>query len=195
MKEAIKLGVTGGIGSGKSYVCKLLETHFHIPVYYTDNEAKRLNEEDPVIRQGLIELLGPEIYGPDNKLNRPKLADYLFASPQHAAVINNLIHPRVKEDFCQWSLRQEAPIVAMECAILFESGFHTLVDHTLLIQAPLEIRIERVCKRDQTDTLHVKQRMDSQLPEEEKAAQADFTLTNDGKCPILPQLQNILARL
>lgn len=193
--KCIKLGVTGGIGSGKSYVCKLLEKHFNIPVYYTDDEAKRLNEEDPVIRQGLINLLGPDIYGPENRLNRQKLANYLFASPQHAEEINSIIHPRVKEDFYQWSLKQHHPVIAMECAILFESGFHTLVDRTLFIQAPPEIRLERVCRRDRTDIHHVEQRMNSQLPEEEKAIRADFILTNDGKLPLLPQLQNILALL
>ena len=127
----IKIGITGGIGSGKSYVSHLLEKA-GIPVYDTDTEAKKLTLSHPRIREGLLALLGEEVYKADGSLNKPVLASYLFASAENAGRVNRIIHPCVHEDFQQWADRQAASgteVVAMESAILFESGFHAIVDY------------------------------------------------------------------
>lgn len=146
----IKIGITGGIGSGKSYVSHLLE-EAGIPVYDTDTEAKKLTLSHPRIREGLLVLLGEDVYKADGSLNKPVLASYLFASTENAGRVNRIIHPCVYEDFQQWADRQAASgteVVAMESAILFESGFHTAVDYVVMVYAPLELRITRAMQRD-----------------------------------------------
>ena len=116
----IKVGLTGGIGCGKSYVADLLRRR-HIPVYDTDKEAKRLMMESATIRRGLVDWVGERAYMPDGTLNRERIASYLFASPLHAERINRLVHPVVQDDFLQWVDKQDGPLVVMECAILYES--------------------------------------------------------------------------
>ena len=131
----IKVGLTGGIGCGKSYVADLLRRQ-HISVYDTDKEAKRLMMESATIRQGLVDRIGERAYTPDGALNRELIASYLFASPLHAERINRLVHPVVQDDFLQWVDKQNGSLVVMECAILYESGFDRLVDEVLLVRAP-----------------------------------------------------------
>ncbi len=189
---SIRIGITGGIGSGKSYVCKLLETHFHTPIYYCDDEAKRLNVEHPQIRKELMELVGKEVYNDDGSLNKPVLAQYLFESKQHADQINAIIHPRLKEDFVQWAERQNSPVAATESAILFESGMDKLVDYTIMVSAPLDIRIERILQRDNTTREKAMQRIGAQMDDNEKCRLADFVIVNDGATPLIPQLEKII---
>ena len=126
-----KLGVTGGIGAGKSYVCRLLADEYGLPVYDCDREAKRLNNEDPFIRQRLVEMVGPEVYCPDGTLNRSLLAAYIFGHPHHLAAVNQLVHPRVLAHFRRWLSVQHAPLVVMESAILHSSGFDREMDYVL----------------------------------------------------------------
>lgn len=144
----IKIAITGGIGSGKSYIARQMTELLGIPVYDSDANAKRLNEESPIIRQGLIEILGHEAYDAQGKLNKPLLASYLFASADNAARINALIHPVVKQDFLQWAESQQSQVVAIETAILKESGIDKIVDKIIRVDAPLELRLERATKRD-----------------------------------------------
>lgn len=142
------LGITGGIGSGKSYVAHMLQ-QAGIPVYDCDSQAKRLNEESPQIRAALIRLVGDEVYQPDGHLCRPVLARYLFASPQHAAQVDAIIHPHVKADFVRWCHTQAGhTLVGVESAILYESGFDALTHAVLFVDAPLELRIQRAMQRD-----------------------------------------------
>lgn len=188
----IRLGITGGIGSGKSYVCHLLEEHFNIPIYYCDDEAKRLNVEHPLIRKELTELVGKEVYSSDGSLNKPVLAQYLFACKEHADQINAIIHPRLKDDFVRWANQQEAPIVATESAILFESGMNELVDHSIMVSAPIEVRIDRVLQRDSTTREKAMQRISAQMDDKEKSLLADFIIVNDGTSPLIPQLEKII---
>ena len=148
----IKIGITGGIGSGKSYVSHLLEKA-GIPVYDTNGntEAKKLTLLYPRIREGLLALRGEEVYKADGSLNKPVLASYLFASAENAGRVNRIIHPCVHEDFQQWADRQAASgteVVAMESAILFELGFPAIVDYVVMVYAPLELRITRAMQRD-----------------------------------------------
>lgn len=155
------LGITGGIGSGKSYICHLLSDRLNIPVYDCDAAAKRLNEENAEVRAGLTRLVGSHAYV-NGRLNRPAVAAYLFASKEHQQQINSLIHPVVIHDFREWMLCQQALVVGIESAILYESGFDSLVDSVLLVAAPEEVRIERAIVRDNATREQILRRIDMQ---------------------------------
>lgn len=191
---AIKIGITGGIGSGKSVVSRLLEV-MGIPVYIADAAAKLLTNTDPYIRKELSALLGEEVYE-GGALNKPLLASYLFGHPDHATRVNGIIHPRVKEDFRQWvEERNNLPWAGMESAILIESGFASEVDVVVMVYAPLEIRIQRVIRRDSTTRELVMKRIQSQMSDEEKREQACFVIVNDDETPLIPQVLELIAVL
>ena len=190
----IKIAVTGGIGSGKSYISRLLE-NMHIPVYNADNEAKRLTVFDAGIRGELIALLGEEVYK-DGLLSAPLLASYLFSNPAHVLQINSIIHPRVRKDFTVWVERQEkCEIVGMESAILYEAGFQDTVDAVIMVYAPVELRIQRAMYRDGASEEQVRARIAAQMDDEEKRRRADFTVVNDGVQLLIPQLNRIVEQL
>ncbi len=190
----IKIAVTGGIGSGKSYISHLLG-NMHIPVYNADNEAKRLTVSDAGIRGELIALLGEEVYK-DGLLNKPLLASYLFSDPAHVLQINSIIHPRVRKDFTVWVERQEkCEIVGMESAILYEAGFQDTVDAVIMVYAPVELRIQRAMYRDGASEEQVRARIAAQMDDEEKRRRADFTVVNDGVQLLIPQLNRIVEQL
>lgn len=190
----IKIAVTGGIGSGKSYISHLLE-NMHIPVYNADNEAKRLTVSDAGIRGELIALLGEEVYK-DGLLNKPLLASYLFSDPAHVLQINSIIHPRVRKDFTVWVERQEkCEIVGMESAILYEAGFQDTVDAVIMVYAPVELRIQRAMYRDGASEEQVRARIAAQMDDEEKRRRVDFTVVNDGVQLLIPQLNRIVEQL
>lgn len=192
--KSIKLGVTGGIGSGKSLVCRLLRV-MEVPVYISDEETRRLMDHDPEIRRGLVELLGPAVYD-GQQLNRPLLASYLFGDARHAARVNALVHPRVREDFRRWLQRHAAcPVVAIESAILIEAGFACEVDEVVMVYAPREVRVARAMRRDHATRPQVERRILSQMDDEEKRRRADRVLLNDGRTPLLPQVLQLLASL
>ncbi len=155
----VKVAITGGIGCGKSHVARQMTDLLGIPVYDSDSHAKRLSEQSPVIREGLVAILGEQAYDEEGRLNRPLLASYLFASEENAARINALIHPVVREDFLRWASEQTAQVVAIETALLAESGIDRLVDKTIRVDAPLEVRIQRVMQRDGTTREKVLERM------------------------------------
>lgn len=188
------LAITGGIGSGKSIIAHCLQI-IGIPVYNCDNEAKRLNNTHSSIRQALCTLIGEHVYHPDGTLNKVLLAEYLFTNPTHAEQVNAIIHPFVKEDFHQWKQRQHTPWVALESAILYESGFSSLADKVITVYAPQDIRIQRSCQRDHAHPEAIRQRIARQMPDEEKMQKADYILYNDGNRAILPQILDILANL
>lgn len=189
----IKLGITGGIGSGKSYVAHLLEQR-GFSVYDTDSEAKRLMLSDTDIRKGLIDLLGNEVYS-GGKLNKSLLANYLFATEMNTARINSIVHPCVKKDFLRWvASRSCDELVVLESAILYESGFEDVVDYVVAVYAPLETRIHRAMERDCSTEEQVRKRIASQMDEEVKCSRADFVVINDGR-PLLPQLDDLLKAL
>jgi dephospho-CoA kinase len=186
--------VTGGIGSGKSYVSALLQAG-GIPIYNTDDEAKRLMLSDEGIRRDLIALLGEEVYR-DGALNKPLLASYLFADSSNAARINGIVHPRVKEDFLRW-VKQHADreIVGMECAILFEAGFEDAVDAVVMVYAPEDIRLERAMKRDSATEAQIRARMKAQISDEEKCRKSDYVIHNDGTLSLENQLSALVGQL
>ena len=190
----ISVAITGGIGSGKSFVSAMLEQR-GVLVYNADNEAKRLTASDIEIRKGLIALLGEEVYA-DGELNKPVLASYLFSSFENAARVNAIIHPRVKEDFKRWLGEQvDKEIVAFESAILFEAGFEDTVDTVLMVFAPRELRLERAMKRDKATREQIEARMSAQMDDEEKCRRADFVVYNDGSLPLDEQLTSFINQL
>lgn len=188
----IRLGITGGIGSGKSVVSRLLRA-MDIPVYLTDDEAKRLTMEDEEIRRDLCGLLGEDIYHADGSLNKSLLAGYIFGFPEHIKKVNSIIHPRVKEDFLRWAHERQAQgLVAMECAILYESGFDAVVDRVIAVSAPPELRVRRAMERDTAQEEQIRRRIAHQMPDAELAGRADFVVVNDGCTPLIPQIMGIL---
>lgn len=189
----MRIGLTGGIGAGKSYVSQLLTAQCGIPVYDCDREAKHLMVTSPVIRQQLTALLGTEAYLPDGQLNKRLIADYLFANEEHQRAVNAIVHPAVKADFRQWATEQEqagAPAVGIESAILVEAGFTDLADKVIVVEAPLALRLQRVMKRDGATEEEVRARMARQISDEERRQAADFIIVNDGS-DLCEQLTNI----
>jgi dephospho-CoA kinase len=166
-----------------------------IPVYNTDNEAKRLMLSDEGIRQDLIALLGEGVYT-DGALNKPMLASYLFAGPENAARINAIVHPRVKADFRRWMEEHEGQeIVGLECAILFEAGFADTVDAVVTVYAPEALRVERAMKRDGATEAQIRARIAAQMDDEEKCRLSDYIIYNDGSISLENQLSALVAQL
>ncbi|GAK36628.1 Dephospho-CoA kinase [bioreactor metagenome] len=191
---SIKIGITGGIGSGKSVVSKLLQL-MGVPVYIADVESKRLTETDPDIRAALISLLGDEVYQ-DGKLNRPLLASYIFGNKDNLTMVNGIIHPRIKDDFRRWAQSHSSyPIVGIEAAILIEAGFTEDVDQVVLVYAPQEIRLRRAVSRDACAAEQIQQRMRNQMPDEDKMAFAHHIIYNDDKQALIPQLGALIKTL
>ena len=191
---AIRIGLTGGIGSGKSVVSRLLEV-MGIPVYISDIEARRLMVSDEGIRRKLTLLLGEEVYIGGN-LNKPLLASYLFGSAEHAAQVNAIAHPRVKDDFRLWcSARSERPWIGMESAILLEAGFREEVDKVVMVYAPLDVRIQRIVSRDASSRELIEQRIRHQMDDEEKRKMADYVIVNDGNSPLISQVLTLISSL
>ena len=191
----IRIGITGGIGSGKSVVARLLAL-MGVPVYLSDVEARRLMHTDAGIRESLQRLVGSAVYRADGTLDRPLLAAYLFGSPEHVRQVNEIVHPCVKRDFRQWVSRHaQAPVVAIESAILIEAGFADEVDRIIMVYAPEALRIDRAARRDQASYRQIEQRIRAQMDDEDKRKSAHFTIMNDGETPLIPQLIRILSSL
>lgn len=190
----ISIAITGGIGSGKSYISHILQ-EYGIPIYNTDDEAKRLMVSDEGIRRDLVALLGEEVYV-EGTLNKFLLASYLFADAENASRINGIVHPRVKLDFCRWlEQHTDKEIVGMECAILFEAGFDDAVDAVVMVYAPETLRVERAMKRDHATETQIRARIAAQLDDEEKRKRADYVIYTDGSIPLDSQLSTLIAQL
>lgn len=189
----IKLGITGGIGSGKSVVASLLSLR-GVPVYVADTESKLLTDTSPLIREKLTALLGNDLYT-NTGLNRKLLASKIFNNPDCLRQVNSIIHPEVNRHFAEWTHKQVAVICAIESAILFESGFDKVVDKSLMVFAPLELRIERAIARDQVSREEVVRRIGNQLPDEIKKDRSNFVIYNDDRQALLPQVDKLLTYL
>lgn len=189
---AIKIGLTGGIGCGKSVVSRLLGI-MGVPVYNADNEAKRITSGNNEIRQQLIHLLGEDVFV-NGELNKTLLATYLFSDPEHAKIVNGIIHPKVKDDFISWaSKHDDYPVIAIESAILIEAGFSDAVDKIVMVYAPLELRLERLALRDSTSSKEqILKRIQSQMDDEEKRSLAHFVVVNDEEMPVIPQIIELM---
>lgn len=192
----VRLGITGGIGSGKSFLSKLLIKK-GIPVFDSDFEAKRLMLIDDEIIFSLKSLLGEHVYQ-DGEINKPLLASYIFTSAENASKVNSIVHPYVKNEFLKWADRYFLlgyNIVAIESAILFEAGFNDIVDKIVMVHAPLEIRVDRVIERDNTNREKVMDRIKSQMDDDVKISMSDFVIENDGRFLLDSQVDKLISEL
>lgn len=189
----IRLGITGGIGSGKSYVCRILQTHFDVPVYDCDAHAARIMRSEPCVVEQLRTLLD-NLYGPNGELDKQCMARYIFASDENACSVNRIVHPAVRTDLQRWFTCQVVPVAAMESAILYESGFDAEVDKVICVEAPLTLRIGRAMERDGATEEQVRQRIARQNTDEVRH-RADYSIVNDGIVDIPSQLLEILKSL
>jgi dephospho-CoA kinase len=192
MKQ-FKIGITGGIGTGKSTVSKILIA-LGYPVYFSDDRAKWLMENNQQLVADLTRLIGDETYIA-GKLNRSFIAEKLFSNSQLKAKINQLVHPVVRHDFNVWADSQQAPLLFQESALLVETGAYQLFDALIVVTAPLEQRIKRIQKRDGISINEINMRLTNQLAESEKIAVADYVITNDDHQPIVFQTQKIVGEL
>jgi len=196
--EMRHVAITGGIGSGKSFVCRLLESK-GIKVYDCDSAAKRLMNTSPILRRQLTELIGPEAYETFETtesrnlppLNKAAVARFLLASAENAQAINDVVHPAVAEDFLQSGMQW------LESAILFQSDFHHRVpfDAVVCVTAPDEVRIRRIMLRDNISEERAEQWLQSQWPQEEMLRRSDYEIVNDGQQPLLPQIEIIMKNM
>lgn len=181
----LKIGITGGIGSGKSTVCSIF-LKLGIPVYQADVEAKKLYA-DPEIKMKISVLFGDEIYQ-NGSLDRKKLASIVFQDKEKLEELNQIIHPAVAKHYESWLLDQNAPYVIKEAAIMFESGAYRGLDKVVTVACPEEIRLARVLKRDAASEEEVRGRMRHQMSERERIEKSDLQIVNDGKEMLLPQI-------
>jgi len=194
MHKPLIIGITGGIGSGKSTLSKLLRAEGY-SVYDTDLEARRLQNEHSAMRKKLMDMFGKEIYT-EQGLNRSALGKIVFGKPELLSKLNTIVHPLVMEDFNSWVLnRYPKKMLFIESAILYESGFNKLVDKVILITAEEAIRIERVMKRDGVTPEHVRARMAYQLSDKEKIERADFVIHSDDNKPLIDKMRKIIVDL
>ena len=192
----LTIGITGGIGCGKSYVSAKMRLR-GIPVYDSDTRAKLITATNPVIKMELTRLVGPTLYCPCGcgVLQKEVLAKFIFGNPDNLAKVNAIIHPRVKEDFRQWADAQKGKdFCILESAILLESGFDGEVGFKVCVDAPLELRIRRCMERDKTTREAVVERINNQMDQAEKCNKADFVIVNDGVQALEPQIDALLEK-
>ncbi|MFC5193296.1 dephospho-CoA kinase [Algoriphagus aquatilis] len=189
------VGVTGGIGSGKSTVCRIFSI-LGIPVYAADDRAKWLMANDPNLKKEISSQFGEKSFLEDGSLNRAFLAEEVFSDPEKVKKINALVHPAVGEDFKKWTKEQSAPYLIKEAALLFESGSYKELDYIINVSSPLKIRVARVLLRDphrsEDQVNHI---IDQQMPDEQKNELADYVIKNNDSKLILPQVLEIHQKL
>jgi dephospho-CoA kinase len=188
-QPAMKIGVTGGIGSGKTTVCRVFKA-LGIPVFAADDEARKIMEADPVVIEKVNSIAGREIYK-GGTLNRSELAGIIFNDKELLEKINQVVHPVVSENFNRWQRSQEADYVILEAAILFESGSFMNVDRIITVIAPLEERIERVVRRNNLTREQIMERIRNQTDDEFKVSRSDFVIDNSDDQMIIPGILRI----
>ena len=189
----LQIGVTGGIGSGKTTVCAIFEV-LRIPVYYADNAAKYLMEHDQKLVGEVKLMFGDNIYNM-GKLDRKAVAKQVFVNKEMLVRLNAAVHPVVLEDYAKWVQRQDAPYVIKEAALLFETGSYKQLDKTIAVVADVDLRIQRLLQRDHTTKEAIEARMANQWPDEKKTAHADFVVENNPTNMLLPQVLDIHKKL
>ena len=194
-KRPLLVGITGGIGSGKSTVCKLFSL-LGIPVYSADNRAKWLMAHDDKLRNQISTSFGAAAYSTTGELDRVFLAESVFPNPEKIAALNALVHPVVRKDFEQWISQQTAPYLIKEAALLFETGAAKELDYVINVSSPLRVRMARILLRDpHRPEEQVNQIINQQLPDEEKNELADYCIKNTDNKLILPQVLALHAQL
>ncbi|BAG83426.1 dephospho-CoA kinase [Candidatus Azobacteroides pseudotrichonymphae] len=188
------LGITGGIGSGKSVVARVFET-MGIPVYNTDLASKEISNSSQTVREQLSDKFGETIYK-EGLLDRTMLALLVFSKPEYLKFVNSVIHPKVLFNFLKWKEQHtEKLFIGIETAVLFESGFDKWVDVSINIFAPIELRIQRVQKREGLDKRVILNRINNQCLDRERIHKADYTIVNDNQQAVLSQIENLIAKL
>ena len=184
-----KVGITGNIGSGKSYVCKIFES-LGIPVFYSDDETKKLYLI-PSVKELIINRFGAEVYFDDGTLNRKLLSYHLFKNDEAMKFIESVLYPALNKHFDEWCELQKSPYVLYESAILFEKNYLKYFDKIIFVSASEDIRLQRVMKRDDCTEENVRSRMRLQMNEETKISRADYVIYNDGIKAVEPQVEAI----
>jgi len=189
------VGITGGIGSGKSTVAKIFSI-LSIPIYYADDRAKWLMRHDETLQSGIKSLFGEMSYLPDGSVNRKFLAETVFSDNEKVKQINSLVHPAVGIDFTAWAQAQKSKYVLKEAALIFETGSNSSLDYVINVSAPLKTRISRVLMRDPfRSESQINQIIDQQLPDEQKNELADFVVKNTENKLLIPQVLYIHEKL
>lgn len=184
----LKIGITGGIGSGKTTVCKVFEL-LGVPVFYADDIAKSIMHTDPILKSGILEAFGQKSYTQSGELNRSYISSIVFNDKHELEKLNSLVHPAVFRAFDTWVLSQkEASYVIKEAALLYESDAYKMCDQTILVISPIETRISRVQARDGISAEDIQLRMNRQFSDEQKMKFADHILNNDEKQLLIPQI-------
>ena len=189
----LRVGLTGGIGSGKSTVAKIFET-LNIPVYYADESAKHIMNNDEALRKKIIELFGDDAYNAFG-LNRAHIAAIVFNDKQKLEQLNSLVHPATISHGENWMLQQTTPYAIKEAALIFESGVHASLDYVIGVSAPVHLRIHRAMKRDNISREEVKARMNRQIDEVIKMRLCDFVIVNDEQHLVIPQVMELHQKL
>lgn len=186
----LKIGITGGIGSGKTTVCKVFET-LGIPVFYADAAAKLVMTNDPILVNGVKKTFGKESYHQDGTLNNKHIATIVFNQKAELDKLNALVHPAVFKAFEEWTKTKSTSYVLKEAALLFESGSYQLCDKNILVTSPLALKLARVMQRDNVSEAQVLARMDKQFTDEQKAKMADYFISNTSSDSIIMQVLDL----
>ena len=189
----LKIGLTGGIGSGKTTVAQVFEL-LGVPVYYADAASRRLYHSDPELKQQIKANFGDDMYE-GNQLNRAKMAAVVFSDPEKLELLNQLVHPPTIRDAEKWMKEQTAPYVIKEAALLFESGSAAGLDYIIGVQAPVHLRIKRVMDRDGVSREEVQRRMNRQIDDTIKMKLCDFVIRNNEQELVIPQVLALHERL
>jgi dephospho-CoA kinase len=189
----LKVGITGGIGSGKTTVCQIFEK-LGVPVYYADQRAKELMEDDKQLRRDIQQEFGADIYDAEGHLDRRRLAGIVFSNEEKLQKLNNLVHPAVFRDNQSWNevlAKKNYPYTLREAALLVETGSYLTLDKLIVVSAPEEDRINRVIARDDATREQVLARIKAQMPEEQKVKYADYIIFNDRIMDLVPEVTKI----
>ena len=188
-----KIGITGGIGSGKTYVASVFQS-LGIPIFNADIQAKKLMTSSGKLMKLVKEEFGNDIYK-DSDLNKEKLASIVFNDKSKLEKLNSLVHPIVKKEFNNWCKKQISPYVIKEAAILFESNSHVGLDAVICVSAPLDLRMKRLLNRDDYSEKEIKKRIENQISQEEKEQRSDYIIVNHERDLLLPQIIKIHEKL
>lgn len=182
----LKIGLTGGLGSGKSTVAQIFEV-LDIPVYYADAVSKKLMNDDENVKAAVLNAFGKEVY-PEGKLNRKYLAELVFKDEKKLELLNSIVHPATLNNAAEWMKNQTSPYIIKEAALIFESGSNKSLDYVVGVKAPLHLRLQRAIERDHITEEEVMKRINKQMPEEEKLHLCDFLIVNNEEQMVIPQV-------
>jgi dephospho-CoA kinase len=188
------IGLTGGIGSGKTTVARIFSM-LDIPVYNSDEAGRKITDQNTLVKNAIKKQFGNEVYSETDTLNREKLSAIVFNDSSALSKLNAIIHPAVAEDFKVWCENQNAPYVIKETAILYEHGLDKLLDGVIVVEAPDDLRIKRVMKRNGVSEENVRQRINKQLPQDELIYKADWVIHNNEQQLLIPQVLEVYSRI